>query len=111
MPKSSQRALNSRRTIVWSVLVASKGGDLDHGVVIKNVILRFYGSRGFLDIPLGPKSLHYITLLFRINFPNYVIILYIAELVSNYFLGYVISRVVTKHTMWASDYITELFSN
>ena len=25
---------------------------------------------------LGPKLLHYITLLFRINFPNYVIIVY-----------------------------------
>ena len=28
---------------------------------------------------------------------------------SNYFLGYVISCVVAKHTMWASDYTTELF--
>ena len=37
--------------------------------------------------------------------------LYIAELVVNYFLGYVISCVVTEHTMWASDYITSLFSN
>ena len=27
-----------------------------------------------LNLPLGPKSLHYITLLFRINFPDYVII-------------------------------------
>ena len=31
---------------------------------------------------------------------------YITELVLNYFLGYVICCVVTKHTMWASDYIT-----
>ena len=58
------------------------------------------------SIPLGPKLLHYITLLLRINFPDYVIILYITELVSNYFLGYVICCVVTKHTMWALDYIT-----
>ena len=35
------------------------------------------------EIPLGPKLLHYITLLFRINFPDYVTILYITELVSN----------------------------
>ena len=58
------------------------------------------------ELPLGPKLLHYITLLFRINFPDYVIIFYITELVSNYFLGYVISCVVAEHTMWASDYIT-----
>ena len=57
-------------------------------------------------IPLGPKLLHYITLLFRINFPDYVIIFYIAELVSNYFLGYVISCVVAEHTICASGYIT-----
>ena len=47
-------------------------------------------------IPLGPKLLHYITLLFRINFPDYVMIFYITELVSNYFLGDVISGVVSK---------------
>ena len=58
------------------------------------------------ELPLGPKLSHYITLLFRINFPGHVITFYIAELVSNCFLGYVISCVVTKHTMWASDYIT-----
>ena len=61
---------------------------------------------GEQDVPLGPKCLYYITLVFRINFPDYVIILYITELVSNYFLGYVICCVVTKHIMWASDYIT-----
>ena len=33
------------------------------------------------------------------NFPDYVIIFYIAELVSNYFLRCVLSCVVTKHTM------------
>ena len=59
----------------------------------------------------GPKLLHYITLLFRIHFPDYVIILYITEQFSNYFLGYVICCVVAKHTMLAPDYITELFSN
>ena len=32
---------------------------------------------------LGPKVLHYITLLFRIDFPDYVIILYITDLVPN----------------------------
>ena len=58
------------------------------------------------SVPLGPKLLHYITLLFRIIFPDYVIILYITESVSNYFPGYVISYVVVKHTVWASDYIT-----
>ena len=58
------------------------------------------------SIPLGPKLLHYIALLFRINFPDYVIILYMTELVSNYFLGYVICCLVTEHTMWASDCIT-----
>ena len=57
-------------------------------------------------IPLGPKLLHYITLLFRINFPDYVIIFYITELVLNYFLNYVISCVVSKYTMWTLDYIT-----
>ena len=55
---------------------------------------------------LGPKLLHYITLLFRINLPDYVIIFYITELVLNYFLGYVISCVVAKHIVWTSDYIT-----
>ena len=49
---------------------------------------------------------HYRTLLFQMNFPDYVLTLYIAELVSNYFLGYVISCVVAKQTMWTSDYIT-----
>ena len=36
---------------------------------------------------------------------------YITELVLNYFLGYVISCVVAKHTMWAVDCIAYLFSN
>ena len=56
-------------------------------------------------MPLGPRLLHYITLLFQSSFPDYVIFLYITELVSKYFLGYVISGVVGKHTMWTSDYI------
>ena len=30
---------------------------------------------------------------------------------SNYFLGYVISCLVAQHTMWTSDYITQLFLN
>ena len=63
------------------------------------------------SIPLGPKLLHHITLSFRIDFPDDAIILYIAEFVSNSFLDYVISCVVARHTMWASDFITELFSN
>ena len=54
----------------------------------------------------GPKLLHYITLLFRIIIPDYVIIFYITESVPNYFSGFVISSVVVKHTVWASDYIT-----
>ena len=58
------------------------------------------------QLPLGPKLLHYITLLFRINFPDYVIIFYITELVLNSFLDYVISGVVSKYTMWTLDYIT-----
>ena len=58
------------------------------------------------ELPLGPKLLHYITLFFRINFPDYVIFVYITELVSNYFLGYVISCVVLEYTMWTLDYIT-----
>ena len=40
------------------------------------------------------------------DFPNYVRTVYIAELVSNYLLSYVISCVLAKLTMWASDYIT-----
>ena len=35
-------------------------------------------------LPLGPKLLHYTTLLFRTNFPHSVIMLYITELVSNF---------------------------
>ena len=31
---------------------------------------------------------------------------YITELVSNYFLGYLTSCVVAKHSMWTSDCIT-----
>ena len=58
------------------------------------------------DLALGTKLLHYIALLFGIHFPDSVIIFHRAELVSNYFLGYVISCVVTKHTMWTSDCIT-----
>ena len=50
------------------------------------------------DFSLSVFSLH--------NFPDYVIFFYMTELVSNYLLGYVISCVVTKHTMWAVDYIT-----
>ena len=49
-----------------------------------------------------------MTSLFRFNFPDYVIILYIAELVSNYFPNYVMSCVVAKHTMSISDYIDQL---
>ena len=62
-------------------------------------------------IPLRPKLLHYITLLFRINFPDYVRLFYFTELVSNYFLGYVISYVVAEHTIWTWDYIASLSSN
>ena len=54
-------------------------------------------------VPLGPKLVHYVTLLFRNNFPDYVVIYYITELVSNCLLGYVISCVVTRHTMWTLD--------
>ena len=43
---------------------------------------------------------------FRINFPDYVIFVYITELVSDYFLGYVVSCVVLKYTMWTLDYTT-----
>ena len=57
-------------------------------------------------INLGPKLLHYITLLFRNNIPDYVIIFYVTELVLNSFLDYVISGVVSKYTMWTLDYIT-----
>ena len=56
--------------------------------------------------PLGPKLLHYITLSFRINSQIMYFFVCITELVSNYFLSYVISCVVAKHTMWTSDYIT-----
>ena len=43
------------------------------------------------------------------NFADSVIDLYIAELVLNCFLGYVVSCVAAKHTMWTSDYITYCF--
>ena len=70
------------------------------------------GRRCVLKLPLGPKWLHYITLFFfRIHFPSYTIILYITELASNSFPGYVMSCVIAKHTMWTWYYITELFSN
>ena len=42
------------------------------------------------SLTMGPKLFHYITLLFRMSFSDYVLILCIAELVLNYFLGYVI---------------------
>ena len=42
----------------------------------------------------------------QIDFPDHVIFVYIAELVLNYFLGYVISSAVTEHTIRASDYTT-----
>ena len=81
---------------------------------------RFYGQNGFMDIwvflnyvksPLGPKLLHYITLLSRITLPDHVVILYIAELVLNYFLRYVISCAVAKHTMCTLNHITKMLSN
>ena len=61
------------------------------------------------EIPLGPKLLHYT--FSRINFPDYVIIFYITELVSKSFPSYIMSCVIAKHTMWTSDYMSELFSN
>ena len=42
----------------------------------------------------------------RINIPDYVLGVYITELVLNSFSGYVTSCVVAKHTMRISDYIT-----
>ena len=66
---------------------------------------------GAPKLPLGPKWLHCITLFFRINFPDYVILFYIAELALNYFPGCVISCVVAEHTMWTWDCITELCLN
>ena len=41
-------------------------------------------------MPLGPELVHFMSLLFRINFPDYVAIFHITELVSNCFLGFVI---------------------
>ena len=58
-----------------------------------------------IRIPLGPNLLHYIT-FFKINLRDYEIICHIAEWVSNYFFGYVVSCVDAKHTMWTSDHIT-----
>ena len=57
-------------------------------------------------IPLGPKLLHYIMLLFRIDFTDYVIVFYITELVLNHLFDCVIFCVVTKHIMCVSDYTT-----
>ena len=42
-------------------------------------------------------------LLFQIKFPDFVTIFYITELVLNYFLGYVISCIDTKHIMLSVD--------
>ena len=39
-------------------------------------------SRDRGEVPFRPKLFHYIALVFRVNIPDYVIILYIAELVS-----------------------------
>ena len=98
--------------IVQVQVGASPGLPLHNMITEPNfIIFELVSVILILQVPLGPKLLHYIMLLFRINFLDYVIILYITELVSNYFLGYVISCVVTEHTMWASDYITEFVSN
>ena len=58
-----------------------------------------------MGVPLGPKSFTFMTLLFQTIVPDNILF-YIADLVSNYFLGYVISCVVAKHNMWTWDHIT-----
>ena len=74
-----------------------------------------FGPRPFFGSDLTPTTrARMITLhnfIVSNYFPDHVIVLYITELVSNYFLGSVISCVVAKHTMWTSAYITELFSS
>ena len=70
-------------------------------------------SRGeqHLGLPLGPKLLHYITLLFRIKFPRVCNKCLHDRIGFELLPGYVISCVVARHTMWTSDFITQLFSN
>ena len=58
--------------------------------------------------PLGPELLHYMTILFRAIFPDYLLLF--ASQNWYYFLGYVKSCVVAKHAMWTSDYIAYLFN-
>ena len=60
----------------------------------------------WFGLPGRPLSIHNF-ILFRISFPDYyVIFLFIAEVVSNKFVGYVISCVAVKYTVWTSDYIS-----
>ena len=59
-----------------------------------------------IGLTIGVKIITSHNFIVSNNFPDYIIIFRIAELVSNSFLGYVISCVVAKHTMWTSDYIT-----
>ena len=60
---------------------------------------------------IGAKMITLHNFIFLINFPDYVRIAYITELVWNYFRSCVMSCVVAKHTMWTLHYITELFLN
>ena len=55
---------------------------------------------------IGPKIITLHNFILSNYFPRSCNNFYITELVSNYFLGYVISCVVAEHTMCASDYIT-----
>ena len=55
-----------------------------HIFTVLLVLLNITLDWKLFHLPLGPKLLHYITLLFRIEFPDYVITLYITDLVSNF---------------------------
>ena len=78
---------------------------------VGTVAFLIFDSEGCNLLPLRKKWLHYITVFLQINFPDYAIILYIAELVWNYFPSYVMSCVVGKiiHVDIGLHYINTVF--
>ena len=88
---------------------------LNTGLVLQNVYDFWTARVAILTLdfwlPLGPKLLHYITLFVSNEFPRLCSNCLHCRIGFELFSSYVMSCVVAKHTMWASDYITELFSN
>ena len=81
---------------------------LNNLAVTRNVVPQGCSSYCYWNshITIGAKVITLHNFIVRIRFPDYIKICLHNRIGFGLFLGYVVSCVVAKHTMWTSDYIT-----